>query len=409
MRRTVVRPNALRLFLLLPALVLSGGAAWAAKSPSPPASDAGYCQHVENPAARASCFESLKQLASGNVLLSLTLMRKAAAASPKSGIIEMLSGKILLRGGDQVTAERTLRIARKNGAPDESTLPPLFRAMIGRHEEQQLLTEFPEPANAKAGTADEIYHGRGLALMSLGRLDDAAASLDHALAIRRAPVRLRDRAEVAIRQGNDELGSKLLDEALKMDPANGPALMLRLDQLVQAGDPAKTLAFTDQIMKTYPNNIDSRVARIESFLKLKQDAKAKMEVDAILARSPSEVLGRYYSALLLYRANDKRGGWQIVMALPPEFVKNYPQYALQLEQIASNNGHNDSGAAMLGAALAAKPDMLDVRLRLASLRLSQNSAQSAQLVMSPVKDSKDPRVVKLQAQIESKIAKDRAF
>lgn len=93
MRRTVVRPNALRLFLLLPALVLSGGAAWAAKSPSPPASDAGYCQHVENPAARASCFESLKQLASGNVLLSLTLMRKAAAASPKSGIIEMLSGK----------------------------------------------------------------------------------------------------------------------------------------------------------------------------------------------------------------------------------------------------------------------------------------------------------------------------
>lgn len=183
--------------------------------------------------------------------------------------------------------------------------------MIGRHEEQQLLTEFPEPANAKAGTADEIYHGRGLALMSLGRLDDAAASLDHALAIRRAPVRLRDRAEVAIRQGNDELGSKLLDEALKMDPANGPALMLRLDQLVQAGDPAKTLAFTDQIMKTYPNNIDSRVARIESFLKLKQDAKAKMEVDAILARSPSEVLGRYYSALLLYRANDKRGAGKL--------------------------------------------------------------------------------------------------
>jgi hypothetical protein len=74
-----------------------------------------------------------------------------------------------------------------------------------------------------------------------------------------------------------------------------------------------------------------------------------------------------------------------------------------------DNGSVESSAAILSAALSVAPDMTDARLKLASLRLSQNSPQSALLVLSPVQDSKDPRVQKLLGEVRARIAKDRAF
>jgi tetratricopeptide (TPR) repeat protein len=248
-----------------------------------------------------------------------------------------------------------------------------------------------------------------LALRSLDRIDEAAAAMDRSLSLRRTPVTLRDRADIALQQKNPALASKLIDEALKMDPKNGPALIAKLEQLERSGDAAKTLAFSDQVLKIYPNNIDSRVARIRAFLKLKQDGRAKAEVDAILARSPEQPLGRFYQAVVQSRAKDKQGAFQLIKTLPPEFATSYPELAIQMAQIAFDNGNFETGASILGSALSAAPDMLDARLQLAALRMGQNSPQSALVLLSPVKDSPDPRVKKLLAQVNAAIAKDRAF
>jgi predicted Zn-dependent protease len=80
-----------------------------------------------------------------------------------------------------------------------------------------------------------------------------------------------------------------------------------------------------------------------------------------------------------------------------------------MAQIAFDADNPGQAASILSAALSANPDQLDVRLRLADLRLSQNSPLSAQLLLGPVKDSTDQRVQKLLAQVRTKIAKDRAF
>jgi tetratricopeptide (TPR) repeat protein len=365
---------------------------------------------VKIPAATAPCLDAVRQYDAGVLGLSFTLMRKAAAASPKDGNLRMMTGIILLRGGNAAPAERELRMARTLGASDQALLPPLFRAMVARHEENQLLTEFPEPAaNAKGDVASHILHGRALALRSLGRIDEAAAAMDRSLALRRAPVALCDRADIALQQKNLALAGKLIDEALQLDPQNGPALIAKLDLLERSGDAAKTLAFSEHILKMYPYNIESHATRIDVFLKLNQDGRAKAELDGILARSPGAPLAHYYQAVLMSRAKDSKGAYQLIQALPPEFARAHPELALQMAQIAFDNGHVEVGSTILGAALSAAPDLLDVRLRLAAMRLSQNSPQSADLLLNPVKDSPDPRVKKLMAQVRERVAKDRSF
>jgi predicted Zn-dependent protease len=159
----------------------------------------------------------------------------------------------------------------------------------------------------------------------------------------------------------------------------------------------------------FPTNSDGWTARIKIYLKQNQDAKAKADVDALLARFPKLPMANYFKAVLLSRAHDKQGAAQAIQSLPPEFVKRNPEYGVQMAQIAMDNGATEAGAAILGSALSVQPDLVEARLKLASLRMSQDSPQSALVLLNPVQDSKDPRIQKLLRQVRAKIAKDRAF
>ena len=155
--------------------------------------------------------------------------------------------------------------------------------------------------------------------------------------------------------------------------------------------------------------IEPRLTRVRVFLKQNQDAKAKAEVDTILARVTISQPGLFYKAVLLWRAHDKKNAAQIVMNLRPEFVRANPQYAMQMAQISIDNGNIEQGASILGSALSAAPDMLEARLQLADIRLHQNTPQAAKVLLTPVQNSTDPRVKKLLGQIQGEIIKDRAL
>jgi predicted Zn-dependent protease len=186
-------------------------------------------------------------------------------------------------------------------------------------------------------------------------------------------------------------------------------LLAKLDQLQKSNDAAGVLAVSDQMLKLYPLSGAARAFRIEVFLKQNQDMKAKAEVDALMARRPKSPLGLYYRAVLLSRAKDKKGAAQVVQMMPPEFVKQSPERGVPMAQILIDNGNIDSAATVLGGTLGANPDLTDARLMLATIRMRQNSPQSALLVLTPAKDSPDPRLQKMLGEIRARIAKDRAF
>lgn len=370
----------------------------------------GDCALVKNATAREDCFDARAQFFQGDYRLAATQMAKALAASPREGIIRVQLARIILQFGDTVRAERQLRIAQIDGAPPTAVLPVLFYAMVQNHKEITLLNEFPDPpADAKGAVAAETLHGRAMALQAKGQLGDAVASMERSLSLNRTADGLLFRADLAGKQKDAALVKKLVDAAYQLAPDDPSAMSRKLAQLEQANDIQGAMTLADRMIKLYPVNSDPRETKIKIFIKQNQDAKAKAEVDAILAKRPQSYLGQFYNAVLLSRANNKKDSARIVQMLPLDFVRLHPEYAVQMAQLAIDGGHDLAGAQILGAALGTNPDNIDVRIRLAELKMAQNSPQGALLVMTPVQDSNDPRVKKLRSEVLKRIGQDRKF
>ena len=359
---------------------------------------------TNNAAVRQFLSDAQKAVNSGNFRLAVILLKNAVAAVPNNGAVRAQLGLVLLRSGDPVSAERELRQARLDRAPDQVVLPPLFQAMLTHHEEQTLLTEFPDPgATAQGSSAADILKARALALQQLGNPGDAAAAMDRSLALRRDVSGLLARARLAEQQNNLALAKSLSDEAIKLAPKSSDALMFRLGLLMASNDPASALALANQLVQQFPENLSARLARIEIYLRLKQDNHASSDVNAILAKSPGATIALYYKALILARGNDEKGAWRIAQTLPPEFTQSQPSIAIMISQMAISSGNLETGAALLAAVLAKSPNLIDVRLRLAGIRMRQNSLEAALDIMQPLKDSSDPRALAVLSQIYLKL------
>jgi len=359
-----------------------------------------------NPLAKQFVVDAKKAIKARNSKLAILLLKNALKISPHDGEARALLGWTMLQYDDAPSAERELRQARIDGADEQFVLATLFDTMLARHEEKRLLIEFPEPSSgAHDKIAADILRGRALALQALGRADDASKAMERSLSLRRDVSGLLTRAQIAAQQNNSALAMRLTDEALKREPNSGRALLAKLNQLRASNDTVGALALSEKILRLFPNNIPATLTRIDIFLKLNQDRKAKAEVDALLAKLPRALNVVYYRALIMARANDKRGAWRVAQTLPPDFVRDRPALAIQVSQMAVKVGNVELGGAILASALAKSPNELDLRLRLAELRLQQNSPQAALGVLMPIRDSHDPRALSLLAEVYQALGK----
>jgi len=374
------------------------------------AADAGSCTQVKNPGARDLCLTARGEYSKKHYKLALGMLQQALLQSPKEGAIRVEAARAMLQLDGEAQAERELRQARQDGAREQDALPLLFDAMLDKHEEIILLNEFPDPApDAKGEVAAATLQGRARALRAAARIAEAAAAMDRALSLKRTPYGLLVRADIASDQGDAALTRRLINEAYWMAPDNSEILSRELEQLVLANDMARVISLADRMQKLYPASSVPMESRAAVYLKRNLDAKAKAEVDDFLAMRPKSPAMMYYKAVLMWRAHDTRGASEIIMSLPGSFTNAHPGFAVQMARIVQDDGHDEVASSILGKAMAAAPDLLEVRLLLAALRLQQDSPQSAMLGLTPVQESRDPRVQSLISQARARIAKDRAF
>jgi len=342
--------------------------------------------------------DARKAIANGNARLALIYLKNAVSAAPRDAAARMELGKLLLQAGDDLNAEIQLRQARKDGAPDSQVLPPLFQAMISRNESQLLLDQFPDPGAGGPAAAD-ILKGRALALQKLGHKEDAVQAMDRSLALRRDAPGLLTRARMSLQRGDFAGAARLVDEAIKISPDNADAMLFKVEMLLVSRNNSAALDFANLMNSRFPKSLPGQFARIEVYLRLNQDAKAKAEIDAILAQRPGLFMAVYYKALLMARAGDVKGAWGLAQTLPAAFVDADQGMAAMVAQMALSAGDVETGASMLTRMLKDHPEQFETRVRLAALRVQQDAVGSALIVLRPVMDSTDPRVARLLAVI----------
>jgi putative PEP-CTERM system TPR-repeat lipoprotein len=336
-----------------------------------------------------------KAIKSGNLRLAFINLKNAVNADPRNGATRARLGAMLIQVGDEPAAERELRQARKDGAPEALVLPPLFAVMLARNENQLLLDQFPDPGAASKRPADaDILKARALALQGLNRPTEAIDAMERSLVLRRDAHGLITRARLSLLQGNSAEARKFTDEAI--GKSNTPeAMLFKTGLLLSANDNLEALNLSNQLLAKFPGNLQGRFARIEAYIGLKEDAKAKAEVDDILAKYPNAYLGTYYRALLLARAGDAKGAWNFAQNLPGDFRDSQPRIAIMIAQMAVDSGNEETGASILGRLLLKNPATAVARVRLAAIRLKQNNFADVASVLEPIKNSSDSRVMEL--------------
>jgi len=353
----------------------------------------------EAPGLRNMVEQAQAALRKGDVKTAIIYLKNAVNMAPKNGQVRAELGYLLLRTGDAISAERELRQARADGAPDTMVLPSLFQSMLTRGKERELLEQFPDPNGSdKSVRAADVLRARAIALQKIGQPQKADEAMDRSLAIRRDAPSLLTRATLAQQQGDLATANKVTDEALKSAPTDAGALMMKISLLQAVGNDKAAIGFADQLVKYYPDTAAPKVARIGVLLKLKQDAKAQADVSAILAKQPGLPIGVYYQAIIKARAKDVKDAWKLVQGLPPEFVRSQPAIGIAVSQIALDSGNKEVAHSLLSSVVTQYPKEDEARLRLGALRLQMKSPQQALDVLDPLKNSKDPRAMALLGQ-----------
>jgi len=145
----------------------------AAPAAVPPTSNV---QAIGNPTASKLVEEARKAMQTGNLRLAMINLKNAVTADPTNGAVRAQLGMVLMTAGDDAGAERELRQARKDGAPELIVLPPLFQVMLSRDENLLLLNQFPDPGpNAQGPAAANLLKARAMALQALQRPAEGAA------------------------------------------------------------------------------------------------------------------------------------------------------------------------------------------------------------------------------------------
>jgi putative PEP-CTERM system TPR-repeat lipoprotein len=368
--------------------VLGGIPASAAINNNPPANQ-------QNPSGLADLLRQARQaMSQGHPNVAVIYLKNAAALAPKNTDVKMELGFAYLRAGDAASAVRELRAARQAGAPAARVLPLLFDAMLARSEGQALLEQFPAPAAGdRSALAATTLRARSLAQVATGHSDEAIASIESALAINRDAPNLVVRARLAKDRKDMATALKLSDEAYAKAPGDQNVLLLRITLLQTSGHGDQALGVADAMVKRFPDMPASYLARAGVLLQMKQDARAKTDVDAVLNRWKNLPQAVYFRAMLLERAKNPKAAWAVAQALPPEFVNSRPEIGIMVAQMAAADGHNDVAITILSGTMSRNPDMVEPRLALAALYLKVNNTQRALDTLLPLKDSSDPRVM----------------
>lgn len=343
--------------------------------------------------------QARQALAQNQPRVAVIFLKNAVAAAPKDSDAHFQLGVALLKMGDTASAERELRSARQYGASDEHVLPFLFTVLLARSEGQQLLAQFPAPAEGDTSAlASETLRARAVALGQMGDQKGAAASIDRALSFDRSPGNLLERMQIARSTGDTDFALKLVDEALSKAPKDVLALMTKVDLLLQSKQNDKALAAANTLVEYYPDRAEALMTRAGVFLQQNQHDKALADINASLKAVPSMPLGIYYKALAMEQAQDVKQAWDLAQTLPPAFVNSRAAIGSAVSEMAINAGHLETGTSILAAAVQNFPKNADARVRLAARYLDLKDPDRVLQTLEPMADSSDPRIMVLLAQ-----------
>jgi tetratricopeptide (TPR) repeat protein len=323
---------------------------------------------------------------------AIRLLNLASSAEPNNPYVTARLAVALNMAGSYQDALDRLRRARRLGAPNDVVLGPTLEAMLNLGQNQVVLDLYPDPGSSTNFASGMILRARASAMQVLGDSAGASAAMKRSLAILNDYDGVMTAGRISLMQADYSAADAQADTALKLRPGDIEARMLKIELQFSQHNIAAARQMVDKLLADNPNSLSALMMRIKVYLMSNRPDVIEPDVDRILAATPDFMMVRYFKAVIISGKGDVKGAWDIAHSLPREFIQVDPGVALNIATMALQAGFLDSAAAILGVAVQRFPYYVEPRLRLADLRLRQNSPQYALNTLAILQDSKDPRV-----------------
>ncbi|HKU64347.1 MAG TPA: tetratricopeptide repeat protein [Rhizomicrobium sp.] len=349
-----------------------------------------------------------KLMKAGKKEEALRQLNLAASKEPNNPyVIARFAAALNMVGNYDEALARLLR-ARGMGAPNDVILGPMLNAMLSLGQNQRVLDLFPDPGPDKRTYVDGmILRGRASALQMMGDRAGATTAMKRSLAILNDYYGVMTASRISLMQGDFDAADARAAAALKLQPGDIEARMVRADVALLRRNVAVARQMADSLVADHPNSASALMMRVKVYVSTDRADIVEPDVDRVLSEAPKFSMARYFKAVMVARRGDLKGAWDIAHSLPREYIQLDPAIAMNVASIAIGAGYLDSGATILTVAVQRFPYHLEPRLRLADIRLRQKSPEHALNALALVRDSTDPQVTILFARA-ALMKKDRA-
>jgi tetratricopeptide (TPR) repeat protein len=223
-----------------------------------------------------------------------------AQAFPKDEQIAVYRALAAAARGDYDKAESTLQpFAAANSTGEAALELGLLQLHIGKRTEARRALQQTLAMSAANPTARD-YLRAARASRALNRIDDAQSFFRDAIQLAPTDIRVNTEwGELFLEKYNKAEAAKSFQEALKVDPEYGPAL-LGMAKALEDENPPQAVVFAERVLKQNPNDADARLVMAQVAIYQDKKADAKAAIDRVLEFNPKHLEALSMKAAMAY-------------------------------------------------------------------------------------------------------------
>ncbi len=223
-----------------------------------------------------------------------------AQAYPKEEQIAVFRALAFAARGEYDKAESTLQpFAAANNTGEAALELGLLQLTIGKRTEARRALQQVLMMSASNPTARD-YLRAARASRALNRIDDAQSYFRDAIALAPTDVRVNTEwGELFLEKYNKAEAAKSFQEALKVDPEYGPAL-LGMAKALEDENPPQALVFAERALKLNPNDAEARLVQAQVAIYQDKKADVKTAIDRVLEFNPKHLEALAMKAAIAY-------------------------------------------------------------------------------------------------------------
>ncbi|ATG90923.1 XrtA/PEP-CTERM system TPR-repeat protein PrsT [Methylomonas koyamae] len=303
----------------------------------------------------------------------------------------VLLGDIYLQQKSLSETEVQLNLAKQLGADPSLIVENLAKLYTYEIRYNDLIKEIdPVKFNNELRPILHVY--RGNAYLQLNQISEALNEFDSAAQIDPSHVAaVVGRANALLKRGDRKGADLAADKAMQIQPDDHGAWFAKGSIKHANMELEEALKFYDKAVELNPDHVDTRLARAGLLMDLKQDDKAKQDLEYVRKAYPFEPKAAYLNAVLLDKNKQKEAAAKelvaaadIISSIKPEYLSAHGSTLMLSGLVNYSLQRFDLAAEYLRLYVKQFPEQSGPYTLLATILLKKNEPEQAIELLRPI-------------------------